>query len=1330
MERFTRSTSIPQPTNESVKYRPKAGIGGKTSMKAGDEERIRIMNMVKAGALTIDSAVQEAEGLGVASVPQDDGASGGGVHHGEDDVINKDEIYNFGVHRFGKNNKSVKCVLQLDFPEHTLYFVQRGQRNKKYDFSSVKTAEIEDGTTRVILTMDDTAEFELDADSFKDRNRIIRLLNYIIEQQGYSEVAQYTSVQESYESGVIKEGILEKKGHNAAMLIWAKRFVRICAGEMMYFKVGEEGNNDNALNVIQLGHGAAFIKKVDSNGFVVITNKKEYSLRIPAGLNLPQNTVERSRDDWVIAVQEGSRPSRFSTMFSSRREEPKDTANVISKQEKFLKSAVGTLQEELEQLNTILTIVDAPFKASIQVRKVREIVKELDEQVKTGLLSWTMRSIAQHQHQQQFDQGGGAVGHTYNTLKFAHESEQSQFQNNASMLTHGFDFAASRTAIMNANRKERQVANESEVKGAASSQKIPGNNIPYGHHLNHSKSLDHSMQEGSVGKNVTVDAMYAKVNKERQGTGRKIDDVTEVKPIDDVNDDEPPPLPPRKLTYDKTEAQKLSADNEKQPNAAERKDQHKSSDSHGGDVQLSHRKESKGELAEKLKDSSTSSSSVHAESKPKPVATTKVPAPSLSASSASSVSSGPPPPPPPPPPPGVAGGIPPPPPPPGMMAKNLLLPQRKSVKPNKKLKPFFWMKVPDMVVANSFWVNAQERSDVFNYNLLEDLFQADDKKKVSPLSPAPSTHNKTLLESKKAQNLGIFLSGFKMKPEEIESKLMVFNEDEGLLLEQIVALKRFQPNTDEMELYRSFNGRADDLPLVDKFMLKLCDIPNLNRKLDILLTIMEVPSQCDDIMPSVIALLNACNHLQQSADFERLLEYILALGNYMNGGTTRGVAYGYKLSSLVKLAAVFSGDKEYNLLRFLVEQLFDEDPDAIRCYEQMSALLKPIDVSVKGLSAEIDVMMKDLKKAANNVENATKVIQNQHEKLFLEKALTFIDSYTVKIEQLSAECKQIQEIAVALLRKFGETPGCDFEAWLRSVSEFLQQLKQAVNSEEQRRKRRSRRAASLIEDDGTMKPVAALSPSAKGEMKLDKFQPVLAELTESRSSPRQDRKQKGHYDESISIKPKIPASTHSVDQQTPNVTSAQSGEEISSKSPAYPPRIPEHGSPVKSDNDYQKTHASQYKLTDVQVASAALHTKAYELKQAELMHRLSLEDINSSCNQQESTPNKAVSAAIASPIMPVKHGFLEKLSGGKKRSQKWDRRYFEVTTSGYLYYYKKVQGKPIGTIYLRGCPVQQDFDDPCVICIESEDRDWRLKAESATDAKAWVDTLMAFVRKT
>lgn len=76
-------------------------------------------------------------------------------------------------------------------------------------------------------------------------------------------------------------------------------------------------------------------------------------------------------------------------------------------------------------------------------------------------------------------------------------------------------------------------------------------------------------------------------------------------------------------------------------------------------------------------------------------------------------------------------------------------------------------------------------------------------------------------------------------------------------------------------------------------------------------------------------LIDACDLLLAPA-FDRLLEIILALGNYLNGNTARGGVYGFKLGDLVKMKDVRSVKvKDMTLLHYLVEFLEATDPELL-----------------------------------------------------------------------------------------------------------------------------------------------------------------------------------------------------------------------------------------------------------------------------------------------------------------------------------------------------------------------------------------------------------------
>lgn len=77
----------------------------------------------------------------------------------------------------------------------------------------------------------------------------------------------------------------------------------------------------------------------------------------------------------------------------------------------------------------------------------------------------------------------------------------------------------------------------------------------------------------------------------------------------------------------------------------------------------------------------------------------------------------------------------------------------------------------------------------------------------------------------------------------------------------------------------------------------------------------------NEISPRISSVMEASREVSRSRRLRRLLELVLALGNYMNRGA-RGNAHGFRLASLNRLADTkSSAAKGTTLLHYLVQIL-------------------------------------------------------------------------------------------------------------------------------------------------------------------------------------------------------------------------------------------------------------------------------------------------------------------------------------------------------------------------------------------------------------------------
>ncbi|KJE97247.1 hypothetical protein CAOG_007686 [Capsaspora owczarzaki ATCC 30864] len=587
-------------------------------------------------------------------------------------------------------------------------------------------------------------------------------------------------------------------------------------------------------------------------------------------------------------------------------------------------------------------------------------------------------------------------------------------------------------------------------------------------------------------------------------------------------------------------------------------------------------------------------------------------------------------PPPPPPPMGGFGGAPPPPPPPGMGGNNAGLPPKRVIKPSTKMRPLHWTKVPPMKIATTVWEGVNEEALKFDEMALEETFGLDAKADTK-LKRKDRPEVKTLLDGKRGQNIGIFLSGYKGSLSELPKMLCMITD--GLPLEHVIAFKRFAPTPEEIEAYKNYKDNKAELAPADQFLMQLIEIPNLNARLDLLFTLREFPDRLADVEPEIQMTLAACKDLLASKEFEEVLQYLLAMGNYLNGSTPRGGAYGFKLNTLMKINEVHGADRKYTLVDFLLETLQKQNPALVEFTKNLASVQLAAQLSVKGISAEGELLKKDLEKIRRNAD-ALKITDTStaFERKFQTDLLSFLEFHETKLETLSAECVQMNRLFKEVLVKFGETNTTDSEEVFSTINYFATRFTTALEARTGRDL-----AAEKAKNRASIMPTQAQSPQSTKERET----PEWARNSSQRSSAATDSSQST-----------IPSSNrNSILNNNPNNNPAST----STAAPASP------------------FAANTFKKRD-------------------------------------------------RPMM----GYLEKLSGGKHIRPKWDRRWFELQ-DGYMHYFKKRDGKAVGSVHVKGCPLSIDPKNGKMLFIETPERQWQLRADTEADARDWYEALGANV---
>eukprot|EP01137_Pigoraptor_chileana_P027305 Opistho-2@9725 len=400
----------------------------------------------------------------------------------------------------------------------------------------------------------------------------------------------------------------------------------------------------------------------------------------------------------------------------------------------------------------------------------------------------------------------------------------------------------------------------------------------------------------------------------------------------------------------------------------------------------------------------------------------------------------------PPPPPGMG-----PPPPMGGFGPAAGGPKKPVVKPKNKMRPLFWSRL---------LIDSMEKSPVFGDTLwhsveeapvedeeFEALFaQKVMKRRRSSTVESLTTKKKlvaSLLDAKRAQSLGILMS--RLPRVDICQAIVELNH-EALSDDIVKAIYTNRGTDEELALIESHVQKDDGMPLdkPEQFLYDLSKVPDLTSRLECWMFTKTFHGWQFDNNQKMKTLKSACEELASNMAIKRICGYVLAFGNYMNGGTTRGQADGFNVEILSKLRDVKTVDNDSSLLDYIVScycKKYD-DPAAA---QQPFPMPDPTAMSAAS-TVSLEELERDLKQMETKLE-ACRVMTNQiaaksdgtpasaHFKdvmdSFVARARDILDAETSELNDVSTRYSEILKYFGVAKTRMGERmpPGDFFTIW-------------------------------------------------------------------------------------------------------------------------------------------------------------------------------------------------------------------------------------------------------------------------------------------------------------
>ena len=183
------------------------------------------------------------------------------------------------------------------------------------------------------------------------------------------------------------------------------------------------------------------------------------------------------------------------------------------------------------------------------------------------------------------------------------------------------------------------------------------------------------------------------------------------------------------------------------------------------------------------------------------------------------------------------------------------------------------------------------------------------------------------LDAKRSNAVGILISTL---PPLAEIRSAVQTLDEAKLdREQVGQILMQLATPDELEEISRLDGPDARWDKPELFLKAMHGIPRVRQRLRCWGIKRSFDEKVAELAAPLADLASACTELAASLGLRAVLGMVLALGNYMNGGTGRGQADGFMITDLAQIVEAKDNTGKETLLRFALRQLWAQSEPEI-----------------------------------------------------------------------------------------------------------------------------------------------------------------------------------------------------------------------------------------------------------------------------------------------------------------------------------------------------------------------------------------------------------------
>jgi len=276
-------------------------------------------------------------------------------------------------------------------------------------------------------------------------------------------------------------------------------------------------------------------------------------------------------------------------------------------------------------------------------------------------------------------------------------------------------------------------------------------------------------------------------------------------------------------------------------------------------------------------------------------------------------------------------------------------------KPKVPMKSMHWSAIPARLVEKTIFAKMDFNAVDLNFGEIENLFCAKVTAKASGDGDKDKAKSKTvsLIDQKRTQNVSIFLNTIKKTPEEIKkmTKDLEFETSDSVL-----RLVESLPTPEEMMKVNTYLKEGGDIKVLadPEFFFTVIDKLSFNKeRLESYYFVLTFADKKHELTTKLNKLTIGIKAFKESKKLNKLIEYVLAVGNFMNGGANKPLAKGFRIESLAKLVDTKTFDNSSTMLHYVLRVLEVKAPEVLDLNKELISVGECAKINCESLKSDL-----------------------------------------------------------------------------------------------------------------------------------------------------------------------------------------------------------------------------------------------------------------------------------------------------------------------------------------------------------------------------------------